>query len=145
MSSKETSMKTTTSPFPKLSGELEQRAKRYGYHGLFATRKSMQEAYTFGLKIAEASEDTPHVATAIQVLVNTYAIEMARLMPIFMELEEMTRAALSYCQDGSRSDRRRMRMIHGAQQALAHAKPYIEMEKTYAEDSETVHPPESGD
>ena len=89
----------------------------------------MEQAYQFGINVAKASEDTPHVATAIQVLVNTYAVQMVTMMEVMSELEEMARATLSYCQDGSLSDRRRMRMIEGAQSALAAAKPYIEEAK----------------
>ncbi len=48
------------------------------------------------------------------------------LYEVVQELEEMARAALSYCIDGSRSERRRMRMIEGAQSAIEAAAPYLE-------------------
>ncbi len=106
---------------------LEQEATRFGYLGLFSHRETMGGAYNYAMGIVKAIPDSAaaHVITAIQVMVNTYALNQAKQRRVIAELEEMARASLSYCQDGSRSDRRRMRMIEGAQSAIEAAKPYI--------------------
>ncbi len=103
-------------------------AERYGYIGMFSDRKTMQEACTYSLEIADlcAAANKAHVVTAIHVMLNTHALEMVRTRRVIRQLEEMARASLSYCQDGSRSDGRRMRMIKGAQEAIEAAKPYVE-------------------
>ncbi len=106
---------------------LLEEAVRYGYHPIFAERKNMQKAYEYALGIAEAcGDDKVHVITAIHVMLNTHALGTARTRRVIRQLEEMARASLSYCQDGSQSDRRRMRMIEGAHEAIEAAKPYIE-------------------
>ena len=105
---------------------LEKEAVRFGYMGLFSYRETTQGAYNYALNIAESCEDKEHVITAIQVLINTYALKQAKQRRVIEELAEMALAALSYCQDGSRSDRRRMRMIEGAHSAIEAAKPYLE-------------------
>ncbi|KKN66726.1 hypothetical protein LCGC14_0468370 [marine sediment metagenome] len=106
---------------------LCEEAVRYGYHPIFALRENMKEAYDYALSVGEAcGSDKAHVITAIHVMLNTHALAIARDRRVIRQLEEMARAALSYAQDGSRSDRRRMRMIEGAQKAIEAAKPYIE-------------------
>ncbi len=118
--------------------ELEKEAMRFGYIALFACRDTLNDAYQYGVSVAEACGDSKaHVITAIQVLVNTYALSQARQHRVMKELEEMARATLSYCQDGSKSDRRRMRMIEGAQSAIEAAKPYLTKTQEKTDDDET--------
>lgn len=106
--------------------QLETEAVRFGYIGLYSHCDTVQEALEYGLSVAKATGDQEaHVTTALMVIVNTYALAQAQQHCVMKELEEMARAALSYCQDGSKSDRRRMRMIEGAQSAIAAAEPYI--------------------
>ena len=46
------------------------------YSGLFATKADLPEAYTYAMQIAQASDNPAAVMTAIQVLVNTIAVEL---------------------------------------------------------------------
>lgn len=62
--------------FKNLTEEQKERAIRKGYVGLFAERDTIQEAYNYALEMANQSEDTPWITTAICVLVNTYAIQL---------------------------------------------------------------------
>ena len=118
--------------------QLEKEAIRFGYIAMFACRDTLNDAYQYGISVAESCGDSKaHVVTAIQVLVNTYALRQAEQRRVMVELEEMARAALSYCQDGSKSDRRRMRMIEGAQSAIEAAKPYLTKTQEKTDDDET--------
>jgi len=46
------------------------------YSGLFATKADLPEAYNYAMQIAQASDNPAAVMTAIQVLVNTIAVEL---------------------------------------------------------------------
>jgi hypothetical protein len=46
------------------------------YSGLFATRDNLHDAYEYAVKIAEASDNTAAVLTAIGVVVNTIAVQL---------------------------------------------------------------------
>jgi hypothetical protein len=65
--------------FDDLTEENQEKAMEMGYFGFFSERDSVQEAYNYALSIAEAcGDDKPWVITAIQVLVNTYAVQIAK-------------------------------------------------------------------
>jgi hypothetical protein len=51
------------------------------YSGLFATKADLPEAYNYAMQIAQASENPAAVMTAIQVLVNTIAVELMAMQP----------------------------------------------------------------
>jgi hypothetical protein len=46
------------------------------YSGLFAARDNLHDAYEFATQIADASDNPAAVMTAVQVVVNTIAVEL---------------------------------------------------------------------
>ncbi len=47
---------------------------------------------------------------------------------VIRQLEELARATKAYCEQDSRSERRRQAMIKGADEAIAAAQPYLREE-----------------
>lgn len=48
-------------------------------NGFFADRPTIQEAYDYALKIGAATRASPHVLTAVQVVVNTICNELEKI------------------------------------------------------------------
>lgn len=46
--------------------------------GMFATRETPKEAFDYAMDIAQASENTPAVLTAVMVVVNTLMMEIIK-------------------------------------------------------------------
>jgi hypothetical protein len=69
--------------FKDLSDDKKKLAFGMGYGGFFADLKSIPDAYTFAIDIADKCHemDKAHVVTAIQVLLNTVAVTLAEHMP----------------------------------------------------------------
>jgi len=65
--------------FKDLNTQQKKVAQAAGYHGLFAERETVKEAYDYAMMIVEAlpSECKAHVVTAIHVLLNTIAVNRA--------------------------------------------------------------------
>lgn len=109
------------------SPELLQEATRYGYTGFFVHKDTVQEAYDYALDIVkELGTDGARMMLGLQVLLNTLAIGTAKHIRVIKQLEELARATKCYCEDASRSERRRLAMIEGADEAIEAAKDYIE-------------------
>lgn len=104
-----------------LTEELAKNAERFGYMGLFAHRASEREAYRDAVAMIEALEDKAGAFTALMILVNTSALVRAQQGEVVAELRELARATKAYCEQDSRSDRRRRAVISGANLALEHA------------------------
>ena len=49
------------------------------YSGLFATRDNLHDAYEYASQIAQASDNAAAVMTAVQVVVNTIAVELLKM------------------------------------------------------------------
>lgn len=66
--------------FNDLNDKQKEQATKYGYHGLFAERETSQEAYDYARKVIDAiPEDCRlHVTTAVQVVINTLAVERVK-------------------------------------------------------------------
>jgi hypothetical protein len=48
-------------------------------NGYFSDRPTIQEAYDYALKISAATRASPHVLTAVQVVVNTICNELEKI------------------------------------------------------------------
>lgn len=110
----------------ELTEELLKAATQYGYMGIFSHRDTMQQALDDATNMISAMQDDRAAAmTALMIFVNTNALAQAQRdlakNDVVGELRELARATLAYCEQDSRSERRRREMIRGAQEALVHA------------------------
>ncbi len=106
--------------------ELAKEAQQYGYIGLVSVRDSMSEAYQYALDVAGAlGSDGASMNIAVQVFLNTHAIQWAKAVRVIEELEELARATIAYLEQGSQSERRKQAMLDGATQAIANARKYV--------------------
>lgn len=48
------------------------------------------------------------------------------MIEVLRQLEELARATKAYCEQDSRSERRRQAMIQGANEAIEAARPYLQ-------------------
>lgn len=64
-----------------LSPEQANVANELGYMGMFAERDTLQEAYNYADKLIQSLKETDRVGmyTALHVLVNTYAVQIASI------------------------------------------------------------------
>lgn len=61
-----------------MTDEQMKTVMRLGFMPFFSDRPTIQEAYDYAMTVARASGDhVPSVVTAIHVLVNTYALQIA--------------------------------------------------------------------
>ena len=49
------------------------------YSGLFAVQDNLHDAYEYATQIADASDNPAAVMTAVQVVVNTIAVELLKM------------------------------------------------------------------
>lgn len=63
--------------FKELDKEAQERATAYGYNGLFSSRKSVQEAFDYAMKVFESLGPSENVAaiTGMMVVINTLALD----------------------------------------------------------------------
>jgi len=62
--------------FRDLTPEQQQAAIKKGFVGMVSERETVQDAYNYAIRVAEGCCDSckVYVMTALQVLVNTYAV-----------------------------------------------------------------------
>lgn len=77
--------------FYSLSPTQQDYAMAHGYVGLFAQRETLNEALEYAYKLAEATENSMAVLTAVHVVLNTVALLDASAQPA----EPATEDALS--------------------------------------------------
>ncbi len=119
----------------EVTDELITKAAQFGYMGLFDHRDTLQEALDNATNMISAMhEDGAPAMVALMVFVNTNALMLAKQGQqkdaVVGELRELARATLAYCEQGSRSIRRRAAMIKGAHEALDHAEKEFGPEDT---------------
>ena len=97
------------SEIPKNPGEaLVEMAVKLGYIGLVSHRQTIQEAYDDGVEMLKADDAT---VVPLHLLMNTMALQWAQDR---LNTVEMMDAIISYCEDDSRSPRRREEIRRGA-------------------------------
>ena len=66
--------------FENLTEEQKKVAVDYGYMGIFGERETVREAHYYSVDLAKAcGEEAPGAMTAVQVLANTFAVQMAAM------------------------------------------------------------------
>ena len=81
------------------SSELQEKAAKFGYHGLFGHRETLQEAYDYAMQLIDTipPEDRIAVMTGLHVLMNTIAIERAKEKPLPEQIRNFLQKA--YCME----------------------------------------------
>ncbi len=90
------------------SEELVKVAAELGYVGLVSHRDTIQEAYDYAVEFANSEEAS---LIPLHLMINTMALLWGQDR---LDAIEMCEATKSYCEDDSRSERRRQAMLDGA-------------------------------
>jgi hypothetical protein len=94
--------------------KLVEMAVRLGFIGLVSHRGTIQKAYDYVVEMSKADNSS---LVPVHIVMNTMALQWAQER---LDTLEMMDAIISYCEDDSRSERRKAEMIHGAK--LVHEK-----------------------
>lgn len=87
--------------------KLTKMAARLGYVGLVSHRQTIPQAYADAIVFCEQERGS----IGVHLLMNTMALQWAQER---LDTLEMMDAIISYCEDDSKSPRRKAEVIHGA-------------------------------
>ncbi|KKL70758.1 hypothetical protein LCGC14_2101700 [marine sediment metagenome] len=90
------------------SDEQVEVAVKLGYIGLVSHRDTIQEAYDYAAEFAKSDDSS---LVPVHVVMNTMALQWAQER---LDAIEMCEAIKSYCEDDSRSPRRKQAILGGA-------------------------------
>lgn len=98
---------------PNPNDELVKAASRLGYVGMVSHRSTIKGAFDDAIEMCKADDGT---SVPVFLATNTMALAWAQER---LDCIEMMDAIISYCEDNSRSERRRVAMIDAATTMMA--------------------------